>query len=307
MAALAVALAVSGDAFAQGTQGGQKGMQQQGQQTQQQTVQQQNGQQHAVEQKRSVQQSGDRRTQPPVLLLSDWNYDAMYRNGWSARELMDDASVYGPGGDEIGSVENIVLGPDGKVLGIVAQVGGFLDIGDTHVFVPWSRINVSPDLERVTIPISEENVEEYSTWADAYLRKAETGRTQVVDSDLATGPRAWKATELIGDDAFMTDYAGYGGVRDLIFTQDGNLHAVVVNAYAGYGGGYRAFPYYGYSYGWNPSYSNYYLGYGPDEVAELPAFDYDEMNDNVAMQGQGETTGSSGGQRQTPDSKAKAK
>ena len=99
------------------------------------------------ESRRTAQrQPGD---QPPVIMLRDWNYDTIYGRGWSANRLMDRATVYGPTGDDMGSVENIVIDRGGKVVGIIAQVGGFLDIGDTHVFVPWDQVEVSAGLTRV--------------------------------------------------------------------------------------------------------------------------------------------------------------
>jgi hypothetical protein len=159
--------------------------------------------------------------------------------------------------------------------------------------VPWDQIQVSSDLSRVTIPVTEETVEDYSgSYVDGFLQKAETGQRRIVESDLATGARVWKATELIGDDAFLNDNAGYGNITDLVFTSDGNLHAVVVNAYAGYGGGYRAFPFYGYRYGWSPGYPNYYLGYDRNDIAVLPILDFDKMNNDVTMKNEVTTTGS---------------
>lgn len=289
--ALGLALAVSGAAIAQNQTGQRQDAQQVGQQTKPQAAEQ-----------RAQQQSkaGTEQQQPPVLLLSDWNYNTIYKNAWSVERLMDEAEVYGPGGKEIGSVENVIISDKGRVLGIVAEVGGFLDIGDTHVFVPWDKVRVSPGLERVTIPVSDETVEEFSTWADGYLRKAETGQTQVVQSDLATGARAWKATELLGDDGILTGNVGYGAVSDLIFTTDGQLHAVVVNAYARYGGGYRALPYYGYDYGWAPGYPSYYLGYDRAAVTNLEPFDYKKMNRNVAVQNEGTATTGAGTAQQRP-------
>lgn len=255
-------------------------------------------QSQAQQQQQAGQQNGDR---PPVIVMRDWNYDTIYGRGWSARNLMDEAEVYGPGGEEIGSVENLVIGRDGKLVGIIAQVGGFLDIGDTHVFVPWDEVQVRSDLSRVTIPVTEETVDDYSTWADAYLRKAETSGSRILESDLATGPRIWKATELLGDDSFLNGKEGYGNISDLIFTTDGNLHAVVVTSYAGYGGGYRAFPYYGYGYGWEPGYPAYYLGYGRHDVQNMEQFDYNRMNGRVAMENRATTTGQGGdGSKQEP-------
>lgn len=43
---------------------------------------------------------------------------------------------------EIGEIEDIVLSRDGQVIGIVAEVGGFLDIGDKHVMLEVSDLNL---------------------------------------------------------------------------------------------------------------------------------------------------------------------
>jgi hypothetical protein len=239
----------------------------------QQFGQQQRGQQFG-------QQQRGQQSRPDVLLLRDWNYNALYQNGWSVERLMDNAEVFGASGDSIGTVENVIIGANGQILGIVAQVGGFLDIGDTHVYVPWNEVRVSPGLNRVTIPVYEENVEEFE-YQDPYLSLAETGRTQVVDDDLRTGPRVWKATDILNSNANLADNVGYGWISDLIFTSTGNLHAVVVNANATYGGGYYAYPY--NRYGWTPG-APYNLGYDRNEIQSVPRFDYGRMNNNLVIE-----------------------
>ena len=37
--------------------------------------------------------------------------------------------------DVVGEIEDVVLSPDGQMTGIIAEVGGFLDIADTHVLI----------------------------------------------------------------------------------------------------------------------------------------------------------------------------
>ena len=46
--------------------------------------------------------------------------------------------------DNIGEVEDIVLNRDGEMIGIVAEVGGFLDIGDKHVFIETAGMKLVP-------------------------------------------------------------------------------------------------------------------------------------------------------------------
>lgn len=44
--------------------------------------------------------------------------------------------------NEIGEIEDIVLSKDGKMIGIVAEVGGFLDLGDKHVMISIPDVNL---------------------------------------------------------------------------------------------------------------------------------------------------------------------
>lgn len=44
--------------------------------------------------------------------------------------------------NQIGEIEDLVLSEDGKVIGIVAEVGGFLDIGDKHVVISVSDLSL---------------------------------------------------------------------------------------------------------------------------------------------------------------------
>jgi hypothetical protein len=227
--------------------------------------------------------------QPPVIALADWNYDSIYSNGWSLEKLIDEARVFGAEGQEIGDVENVLIGADGKILASIAEVGGFLDIGDTHVSVPWDQVAFSPALDLIEVPVNEENVEEYSLFGEwGYFTKPDADVTQVVNDDLVTGPRVWKATDLIDDYALLTGSEAYGYVEDLIFTNDGELHAVVVDEDLRYGGGLRAFPYYGYGYGWYPGSPYYALPYGRSDLAVIDTFDFERMSDDVAMSGTAE-------------------
>ncbi|MEL6644842.1 MAG: PRC-barrel domain-containing protein [Pseudomonadota bacterium] len=43
---------------------------------------------------------------------------------------------------EIGSIEDLILTKDGQITGIVAEVGGFLDVGDKHVKISVKDLNL---------------------------------------------------------------------------------------------------------------------------------------------------------------------
>lgn len=59
--------------------------------------------------------------------------------GWDSETVHD-----GIGSDwnEIGEIEDLVLSEDGKLIGLVAEVGGFLDIADKHVVVSVDDLNL---------------------------------------------------------------------------------------------------------------------------------------------------------------------
>ena len=59
----------------------------------------------------------------------EWNMD----NEWDAVDS---------GWNEIGEIEDIVLSRNGKMVGIVAEVGGFLDVGDKHVMISVPDVNL---------------------------------------------------------------------------------------------------------------------------------------------------------------------
>lgn len=65
--------------------------------------------------------------------------------------------------EKIGTIEDIVLDSNGQMRGVVAEIGGFLDIGDKHVFLPLNDVKLTPvDDKTYTIVTlySEEQLEE---------------------------------------------------------------------------------------------------------------------------------------------------
>jgi len=215
-----------------------------------------------------------------VVALDDWRYDDLYTNGVSARDLID-REVYGQTGDEIGDVEDILIGSDGQVRSIVAEVGGFWDIGDTHVSIPLNRVDMSNG--QIVVPITEDTVGDYGFWNDEPIQNG------AVDSDIVEGvddepiPRAWRASELIGDYARLQNddgYNDYGYVSDLIL-RDNQVAAVVIQPRTEYGPGYRAYPYYGYGSGWDAGSPNYDMPYTEDDVRDTERFDYNRFDNSV--------------------------
>lgn len=59
--------------------------------------------------------------------------------GWDSSVMWNEV---GADWNDIGEIEDLVLSKDGKVTGIVAEVGGFLDIADKHVVISVEDLNL---------------------------------------------------------------------------------------------------------------------------------------------------------------------
>ncbi len=59
---------------------------------------------------------------------------------WDGNEIYDSVDA---DWNTIGEIEDIVLNKDGQMIGIIAEVGGFLDIGDKHVMIPVENIRLT--------------------------------------------------------------------------------------------------------------------------------------------------------------------
>ena len=195
--------------------------------------------------------------------LVTWQQDDLYQ-GWTANQLFD-VEVEGDAGEVIGEIENLVISSQGSAEKIIVESGGWLDIGDTHFAVPWDEVRFTPDLDEVRVPVTENNLDQYS----------------VFDQDQVEGEdRAFMATELINDYVTLESGVGYGMVQDLVLNQDGEIQAIVVYPDVGYGvGAPYAYPYYGYDagFGFDPGSDRYQMPYAESEIAELGPFDYSEL------------------------------
>lgn len=237
-----------------------------------------------------------------IISLNEWDAEGLYRSAWSAEALFD-RQVFGENGEEIGEVEDLIVGSNGELLALIAEVGGFWDIGDTHVSVPWDQVAFRQD-GSVTLPVTEDNADDFSVLSIPTQEQVSENVVSNLD-DEELGPRAWRASELIGDIARIrgdegntagqqtgqaqdgtavspnrqTAYQGYGYVNDLVF-DNGRIVAAVVDRDAGYGTrGRFAYPFYGYGYGWAPGSRYYDMPYSRGEATAIEPFDEDRLNE----------------------------
>ena len=106
---------------------------------------------------------------------------------------------------------------------MVAEIDGFLELGDTHVNIPWEMVSTEAWTDGLAIPFTEDEVDAYTVPSD------ETGVEIAGDEELAevsgdafqdveTGPNVWRATDLLNNTARLREgeaYENYGLVNDI--------------------------------------------------------------------------------------------
>ncbi len=76
-------------------------------------------------------------------ILGGTIYSANVSEGVAEFETVTYESV-GEDWEQIGEIEDIALSTDGQVKGIVAEIGGFLGIGDKHVLITMDNVKLVP-------------------------------------------------------------------------------------------------------------------------------------------------------------------
>lgn len=81
----------------------------------------------------------------PFQSVSAWAAStAQTADEWRSSKLVG-SKVYNSANENIGTIEDIVLKPDGNTSTVVLSVGGFLGIGDKYVSVPFNTLRVARD------------------------------------------------------------------------------------------------------------------------------------------------------------------
>ncbi len=80
--------------------------------------------------------------------------------GAPAMVALMDKRLFGPGGEELGRLVDMVVDAEGRPLAVVADVGGFMGLGIRRVALAWAllRFRVEPDMVRLLVEISADQV-----------------------------------------------------------------------------------------------------------------------------------------------------
>lgn len=162
------------------------------------------------------------------------DHEELYQDGISVDKLMD-ATVVDAEGNDIGEIEDFIVGgEDNRIVGVVVETGGFLDIGDSHLLYSFDKAKIK-SADQVQAQIKQSSAKELSLFDE-------------IEGEPLEGHR-WRASELIGGLAY-TKGEPYGRVDDVVIDKSGNIMAVVVQPDVMYDDySYYAWPYVDYDPG----------------------------------------------------------
>ncbi len=208
--------------------------------------------------------------------ISEWNYDALYKKaGFTANNLMD-AAVLGSENQRIGEVENVLLSEENRILAVIAQVGDIWKASDTHLLIPWEEIDVKR--EGLATSISEQNIEGYGLFESQYLTRQDLESTKEVEDKVSMSPNVWKLSDIMNQFTNVNEGYGYGYVDDVLFSTEGMVQALVIDAQRNGGSETYAFPFTGIGEGWAPGIYSYTLPYSESELLDVPVFEYEKYD-----------------------------
>ena len=72
-------------------------------------------------------------------------------------DQLEDMEIYGPNGEEIGDVDEVLVDASAKPVAVSADVGGFLGVGENDVVIGLDQ--VSHDGDHLKVSMTKEQIE----------------------------------------------------------------------------------------------------------------------------------------------------
>ncbi|MGJ3262473.1 MAG: hypothetical protein ACFE0R_04480 [Salinarimonas sp.] len=173
-----------------------------------------------------------------ILPLEQLDFEPAQRDLWSGRDMLE-ADLLGPGGDDIGDVEDILVTTDGYAVAVVVELDELLEWKETTVSMPLSTLELLPGANAIRSPIAPDGLQLYSAF-DVRTLTARIVSDQVAaiaDDDLdevVTGADLLLFEEtLLGGYAPLPDGTASGYVHDVLFSMEGAAEVVVISAARG--------------------------------------------------------------------------
>ncbi|ANW00924.1 PRC-barrel domain-containing protein [Bradyrhizobium icense] len=184
--------------------------------------------------------------------------------GWRSSQILG-SHIFSKKGEYLGRVRNIVVADNGQVRALIAEEAG---IGITPEFVfrlPWEDVVKPVRGGALIADLTDVRSRQYGLFP-LPLGEPDENKPHVED---------FLVTKVLGDYARLQTGAGYGLVKDVVFSQHGRMLAVLIARDAAQGGGTLAFPYPGRTGRWSPSASYYGLPFVTAEQADRAGLQVD--------------------------------
>lgn len=102
-------------------------------------------------------------TVPPVqdLMAADDQMMTIDTLGVTVQQI-DTMDVYDAAGQQIGSIENVLIDSQGNAHAVAAEVGQFLGVGERQVVIPLDQLRMEGD--RLVTDLGQADLEGFETW-----------------------------------------------------------------------------------------------------------------------------------------------
>ena len=106
-----------------------------------------------------VGQGGNAPACQAILAESDALIRSVERPRVVAADDLDDLKLHSPSGEEMGSIDELVVDPGtGRIAYAVVELGGFLGIGERNFPVPWALIQAAPDNQGLILNVPKDRL-----------------------------------------------------------------------------------------------------------------------------------------------------
>jgi sporulation protein YlmC with PRC-barrel domain len=141
-----------------------------------------------------------------------------------ARKSSDilDKKIESQDGKEIGTVEDLVIGPDGKIEYLILGAGGFAGIGTDKFSVPWDKVRAGDKVDTLVADLPQDKLQKF-TEGDRRADQA-SGRRQQASAQI----QRWKDKKVIGRNG-----EEIGTVKNIYSDQNNQSQFLIVQAQNG--------------------------------------------------------------------------
>ena len=168
----------------------------------------------------------------------------------NARQLMD-KEIVSPQGEELGSVDDFMIGQDGRIKYVILKSGGFIGIGEDEFTIPWNAIQAQKENQLVA-NISKSEIEKYTKEEKKSAEKEAEQQKQMAKSEKSQqeegmktaqqkqqqqqktgkevqGMQATRARDLLDKKVMSKDDKELGTADNIYISEEGKAMFVIVN------------------------------------------------------------------------------